>query len=236
MTLPKIAVPTFELKQPSTEQMIQFRPFLVREEKALLIAKESAESSDVFNAMKQIISACVLTEKFNVDDIPLFDMEYIFLKIRSKSIDNVIKFQVKDSTDGKTYDLELDLEEVEVHYPEKVDRKIMISDSVGVMLKHLTPAISDKIKIDGTAAEIVFSTIFNSIECVFDEENVFPWSDYTKEEKTDFIESLPIESYKDMQKFFDSTPSLRHEVTYENSEGVTKRVVFRSLDDFFTLH
>ena len=234
--LPKIAAPTFELTQPSTKKPLQYRPFLVKEEKALLIAKESGERKDILNAMKKVISSCVLNEDFNVDKIPFFDMEYIFLKIRSKSVSNIVKFKVDDSTDKKTYDLEIDLDEVEVKFPENSDNKIMINDKVGIVLKYLTPEISDEIDDKNTNTEIIFKTMNHSIESVFDEENVYPWSDYNTKDKEEFINSLPIESYNKIQAFLESMPSLEHIVTYTNSEGTEKKVVFRSLDDFFTFY
>jgi len=234
--LPKIAAPTFELTQPSTKKPLQFRPFLVKEEKALLIAKESGERKDIFNAMKKVIGACVLNEDFNVDKVPLFDMEYIFLKIRAKSVSNIVKFKVDDSTDKKTYDLEVDLDEVEVKFPENSDKKIMVSDSVGIVMKYLTAEISDEIDEESTDTEIIFRTMNHSIESVFDEENVYPWSDYKTKDREEFINSLSIEVYNKIQKFLDTMPSLEHVVTYTNSEGVEKKVVFRSLDDFFTFY
>lgn len=236
MTLPKIATPTFELTQPSTGKQIQFRPFLVKEEKALLIAKESGERQDIFNSMKQVISNCVLTEGFSVDSVPLFDMEYIFLKIRSKSVNNIVKFKVDDSTDKKTYDLELDLEEVEVKFPENLESKVMVTDTVGIMLKYITPEVSDAINEETSDTEIIFHTLNHCIDYVFDEDNVYPWKDYSEKDREEFVNTLPIEAYNKVQAFIENMPSLEHIVTYTNSEGKEKKVVFRSLDDFFTFY
>lgn len=236
MTLPKIATPTFELIQPSTKKKLQYRPFLVREEKVLLVAKESGEQRDIFNAMKTIIQSCVLTEGFNVNEIPLFDMDYIFLKIRSKSVSNIVKFNVVDSDDKKKYDLQLDLEEVEVNFPKELDTKIMISDKMGINMKYLTPEVTDLLKDDMSETDIVFTSIDHSIDYVFDEEEVYPWKEYSKKDKQEFIDSLPIAAFNKIQEFLEQTPSLEHVVKYTNSKGVEKRVVFRSLDDFFTFY
>jgi hypothetical protein len=236
MTLPKIATPTFELTQPSTGKQIQFRPFLVREEKTLLIAKESGDRQDIFNAMKQVIASCILTEGFVIDEVPLFDMEYMFLKIRSKSVSNIVKFKVDDSTDGKTYDLELDLDEVEVKFPENSDSKIMITDKVGAVMKYLTPQLSSDIDDETTDTEVIFRTLNHCIDYVFDDDNVYPWKDYSEKEREEFVNTLPIEAYNAVQKFLETMPALEHIVTYTNSEGKEKKVVFRSLDDFFTFY
>ena len=234
MALPKISTPTYSLVQPSTKKKLTYRPFLVKEEKILLTAKESGDSADVFNAIKQIINNCVIDEKFDVDTVPIFDMEYIFIKIRSSSVGNVVKFKVTDSDDGIEYDLEVDLEEVEVIYPEG-DNKIQITDELGLVMKYLTPSFSKKLANLETVAEITEATILESIDYVYDADNVYPWNEHTTQEKKDFLEQLTIDAYKNINKFFDSTPRLNHEVFYENSTGKKKKVVFRKLDDFFIL-
>lgn len=236
MALPKIAAPTFELTQPSTDDKIKYRPFLVKEEKALLIARESGERRDIFNAMKSVIQACVLEDEFDVNKIPMFDMEYIFLQIRAKSVDNIVKFTVDDSTDGKTYNLELNLDEVEVKFPEKNDPKIMINKDMGMILKYPTPGLESILEGEKTNVDIIFLTMMHCIDRVFDEENVYAWDANSEKEKKEFIESLPIEAYNKVHEFFSNMPSLEHVVTYENSDGVEKKVYFRSLDDFFTLY
>ena len=236
MPLPKIAVPTFETTQPSTKRPIKFRPFLVKEEKALLIAKESGERKDMLNAIKNVIAACVQDEDFDVNTIPLFDMEYLFIQIRARSVDSKIKFKVDDSTDGKTYDLELDLEDVGVVFPEEVEDKVMVTDTIGFKLKYPTPEIEDRLENKTTDTEIVFTTLDCCIDIVFDDNNVYKWSEYSQKDKQEFIDSLPIESYNQAQKFFEQMPSLEHTVKYTNSEGVEKRVIFRSLEDFFTFY
>lgn len=234
--LPKIAAPTFELTQPSTGKTIQYRPFLVKEEKSLLIARESGERKDVFNAVKQIINACVMTEGFDVNQIPLFDMEYIFINLRAKSVNNIVEFQVEDSTDGKTYDLSVDLDEVQVVFPEGHDNKVQISDKIGLVMKHPTPEISDKIANLETVAEITYQTMMSCIDYVYDEEETYPWAQSSDKERKEFLDNLPIEAYNKIQKFFETVPKIEHIVTYENSEGVEKKVVFRNLEDFFTLY
>lgn len=236
MSLPKIAAPTFELTQPSTGKKLQYRPFLVKEEKILLTARESGERSDIFRAIKQIINNCVIDEDFDVNKAPVFDMEYLFIHLRAKSIDNIIKFQVQDSDDGNTYDLQVDLYDVEVNFPkEKHDGLIQISENLGVKMKFPTAEISDHIKNLKTLSEVEHEMIMQCIECVYDEENTYPWDKESKKEKEAFLDSLPVDAYNKMQEFFDTAPFIEHEVKYNNKEGKEKKVVFRSLDDFFIL-
>jgi len=236
MALPKIAAPTFELTQPSTGEKLQYRPFLVKEEKILLTARESGERSDVFRAIKQIINNCVITEGFDVNKIPLFDMEYIFIQLRAKSVDNIIKFQVQDSDDGTTYDLELDLNDVEVEFPEKQhDGLVKINDKIGVKLVFPNAEIADHIKDLKNMTEVAHEMIMQCIEYVFDEEDTYPWEKESKKDKQEFLDSLTVDVYDQMQQFFETSPKIEHTVTYNNSQGKEKKVIFRNLDDFFTL-
>jgi hypothetical protein len=233
--LPKLSNPVFEIKQPSTGDALMVRPFLVKEEKILLLAKESGDQNDVYNAIKQIINNCVVTEGFDVDTIPIFDMEYIFIKLRAASVSNIVKFKVQDSTDGIEYDLELDLNDVEVQFPENHDKKIMITDDVGIIMKYPTPALSEKLKDAMNEVDVTNSTILASVDLIFDEEETYSWSQSTPQEQTDFIDNLPIDAYKKIQSFFETSPKIEHIVEYTNSEGKVKKVMFRDLSDFFTL-
>lgn len=236
MALPKIQAPTFECVQPSTGNSIQYRPFLVKEEKILLIAKESGERTEIFNAIKQIVNNCVVTEGFDADEIPIFDMEYLFLMIRSVSVGNKVAFKVEDSDDQITYDLELDLNDVKVEFPEGHEDKVMIDENVGIVLKHPTPKIAEKLEEAETVADIIYETIMNCVHCAFDEERVYDWKTSTEEEKVEFLDMLPVQTYNKIQKFFETSPKIEHVVNYVNSQGKEKKVVFRNLDDFFMLY
>ena len=237
MALPKIAAATFEMIQPSTGEPLHYRQFLVKEEKILLTARESQDKTDIFNAIKQIVNNCVVDEGFDADKIPLFDLEYIFIQLRAKSVDNIVKFQVEDSDDGQIYDLQLDLNEVEVQMPEKEhDGVVKVSDEIGIKLTYPSAKLADKIKKAETMTEVTHEMILNSIEYVFDADNTYPWEKESRQDKVDFIESLPVDAFAEIEEYFNSLPVIEHVVTYENSEGKEKRVVFRNLDDFFTLY
>ena len=236
MALPKISFPIFECVQPSTGETLMYRPFRVKEEKILLFARESGDRKDIFNAVKQIINNCIITEGFDVNTVPMFDMEYLFIKIRSVSVGNIVSFQVEDSDDHITYNLELNLDEVDVELPENHDRKIMIDENVGVILRYPTPEITDKIADLETLTEVTYETIRFCIEATFDENNVYSWPITSDQEQREFLDSLPISAYRKLQEFFTTSPKIEHIVYYENSLGQRKRVVFRNLNDFFTLY
>lgn len=236
MGLPKFQSPTFSIIQPSTQKNILIRPFLVKEEKVLLMAKEAGDDKDVFNAVKQIVNNCVMSEGFDVNTIPVFDLEYLFIKIRAVSVSNIVKFQVEDSDDGIVYDLEVDLNEVEVTYPEDHTNKIMISDNIGVVMKYPTPALSDKLKSLTTTSDIIYETIKNCIDYVFDDDDTYPWIQESDKEKDEFLESVPLETYNKLGSFFRTAPKIEHVVKYTNSNQEEKKVVFRNLNDFFTLY
>lgn len=235
MNLPKIDIPTFELIQPSTNKPLKYRPFLVKEEKILLIAKESGDANDVYNAIKQIINNCVITEGFDVNTVPIYDMEYIFIQLRSKSVNNIVKFQVEDSDDGITYDLELDLDEVQVKMPEGLSNKIMVNDQIGLVLNYPTSNVTEALANSDSLTEAIYQLILNCVDYVFDEEDVYPWKEYTNEQKEEFLDHLSTSTFAKIQEFFEYTPKIEHIVMYKNSEGKDKKVVFRDLNDFFTL-
>lgn len=235
MALPKISTPTFECELPSTKEKILYRPFLVKEEKVLLIAKESGEKVDIYNAIKTIVNNCVLKEDFNVNDLPVFDMEYLFIQIRSVSVGNIVKFKVVDSNDGIEYDLELDLNDVVVQFPEEHDNKIMIAEDIGMTLKYPTPAISDQMTKVKNMVELTDVMLDACIDTIFDNDDVYLWKQESKKDRQAFIESMPVDAYEKVQRFFETSPKIEHVVNYTNSEGTEKRVVFRDLDDFFQL-
>lgn len=233
--LPKISTTTFEVIQPSTKKPLLLRPFLVKEEKILLVAKESGDDGDVYNAVKSIINNCVLDEEFDVDKIPVYDLEYLFIKLRAQSVNNIIKFQVEDSDDGIVYDLETNLDDVEIIFPENHTNKFMIDEQIGVIMQHPTPALSEKLKSLDNVTDIIYETIKNCIYSVFDENDTYLWGPEPDHEKDVFLESIPVEVYKEIGEFFKTSPKIEHVVTYTNSQGKEKKVIFRNINDFFML-
>ena len=233
--LPKIATPTFELNLPSTGEKILYRPFLVKEEKALLFAKQSGERVDMINAIKSVISSCVLNEDFDIENITVFDMEYLFIKIRAMSVGNEIEFTVQDSTDEQTYTFTLNLDEVEVKFPEDQKKEVLLDDNLGIMMKYPTMDLSEKIAEMTDVVDVAFETIKNCIDYVFDRETTYNWDTSEPEEQDEFLEHLSKSQYEKLISFFQKIPKIEHVFEYTNSLGEPKKVYFRKIEDFFLL-
>ena len=236
MALPKLNVPTYELVVPSTDEKIKYRPFLVKEEKILLIAMESGETKDMLQAVKDIVDECTFN-KLKLGDIPMFDVEYIFLNIRAKSVGEVSKLKVLCQDDGKTYaNVEVDLNEVQVQVEEGHTNKIELTDEMGVIMKYPTIDSFNANGITDITTENMLEVIAACIAQIYDKkgEEIYDSKDSTQKELVDFVEQLNTSQFQDMQKFFDTMPSLKHEVTVKNPK--TKKesnVILTGLNDFF---
>ena len=236
MALPKLTTPTYELEIPSTDEKIKYRPFLVKEEKILMMALESKSSGDITQAVKDIVSECTFN-KVNIDLMPMFDVEYIFLNIRSKSVGEVSKLKILCPDDKKTYaDVELDLNKVNVQVGEDHTNKIELGNCMGMIMKY--PSI-DSFKDSGIRdinASNMLEVISTCILQIFEEEGkkVYDPKDQTKKELTDFIEQLNTKQFKDVQKFFDTMPKLKHEITVKNPKTkIESKITLSGLNDFF---
>ena len=237
MALPKVEVPTYELTLPSRDEKIGFRPFTVKEEKILMIASESEDEKEMIRAVTRIISACTF-EKLNVNKLPLFDIEYVFLQIRSKSVGEVASFKVLCPDDNKTYtDVEVDISKVEVHVDDDHTNKIIVDEkrNLGVVFAYPTLDISQVgVNLNSVKTEDVFEILINCVDHIFEGEKIYPAKDSSKEELTDFFESLNQTAFTEIRKFFDSMPQLKHEVEVENPKTKVKSTVtFKGLSDFF---
>lgn len=237
MALPSIDVPRYELTLPSQDVKVQFRPFLVKEEKILLMALEENKSDQIIQSTKDLLKACTF-DKLDVDKLPLFDIEYIFLQIRAKSIGEVASFKVLCPDDKQTLaDVELDLTTIDVHVDDEHTNKIMIDENrkLGLILKYPTLEVTKAgFDINNTSVDSMFDVIISCIDHVFEGEKVYPAKDSSKEELKDFLESLSQEAFAKIKTFFDTMPQLRHEVEVENPKTKVKsKVVFKGLQDFF---
>ena len=236
MALPKIDVPIYELTVPSTDEKIKYRPFLVREEKILLIALESEESTDILNAVKDIVAECTFN-KLKIGDMPMFDIEYIFLQIRSKAVGEVSTLRVLCLDDMKTYaKVEVDLNEIEVRVTDAHTNKIELSDEMGVIMKYPTVDSFVENKIDDISPANMLDVIVTCIDKIYDKkgEEVFDAKDSTKKELVDFVEQMNTTQFADVQKFFDTMPSLTHEITVKNPKTKKEsKVTLNGLNDFF---
>ena len=229
MSLPKLNTPVYEAILPSTEKVIKFRPFLVKEEKVLLTAMEDGSQTALMNAIKTILKNCV-QGKVNVDRLPLFDIEYLFLKLRSKSVGEISEIGLKctDTECGGVNQISINMDEIEVNKPEGHNRKIMISDEIGVMMSY--PVI----KTAGITEEDGLEIVKDCIEMVFTEEETHERDSFTKKELDEFIDSMDTKQFGKIKEFFDTMPKLQHTVKYTCSAcGEDNEVTLQGLDSFF---
>lgn len=238
MALPIIETQTYELTLPSADVKVKFRPFLVKEEKVLLQALESQEQKEIVNALKNIVSACTFGT-LNVDELPTFDLEYVFLQIRAKSVGEVAKLKVLCPDDKTTYaDVEVDLSKVDVQVDDKHTNNIVIDENkkIGMILKYPTLNSVDPTTdfSKGVKTETLFEIIGNSIFQIYEGEKVYNASDYKKDELNKFIESLDSKTFTKVQEFYNTMPKLIHEIEVENPKTKVKsKVTLQGLTDFF---
>ena len=236
MALPKLTTPTYELELPSTDEKIKYRPFLVKEEKILMMAMESKASADITQAVKDIVNECTFN-KVNISNMPMFDVEYIFLQIRSKSVGEVSKLKLLCPDDGKTYaDVELNLNEVKVQVGDDHTNKIKLSDGMGMIMKYPTIDSFKDSGIKNITATNMLEVISTCILQIYEEDGkkTYDPKDQTQKELTDFIEQLSTKQFKDVQSFFDTMPKLKHEITIKNPKTKKEsKITLTGLNDFF---
>lgn len=232
MPLPKIDQPLFDMTIPSTGKKIAFRPFLVKEEKILLIAQQSGNDTEIIRAIKQILNNCILDD-LDIDSLAVFDLEYMFLKLRARSVNNVVKLSYRDNEDEQVYDFELDLDDIEIVMPESVNSKIEINDNVGMTMKYPSAGITDRLKDFDNEVDLMTFFIINCIDTVYDEENVYVASEFSEDEITEFLDGLDVKSFEKIREFFESIPRLQHVIEYKNSLGNDRSIELSSLKDFF---
>ena len=236
MALPKLTTPTYELEVPSTDEKISYRPFLVKEEKILLMAMESGKNEDIVSAVKQIVSECTFN-KLKIGNMPMFDVEYIFLNIRAKSIGEVSKLKLLCPDDKKTYaDVEVNLEEVQVQVGDNHTNKIELTDGMGMIMTYPTIDSFAESGIQNITASNMTDIIGKCILQIYEDngEKVYEAKDQTKKELGEFIEQMNTKQFQSVQKFFDTMPRLKHEVKIKNPK--TKKVsniTLSGLNDFF---
>ena len=227
MGLPVIAVPKYQLTVPSSGKQVSYRPFLVKEEKILLIAMESDDEIQMTSAIQDIIGNCVYDD-LNVKSMPMFDIEYIFLQLRAKSKGEIIDLSFDCDKCKKPIIIQIDLTKIETTRTEGHDIKIPLSDDVGIIMKYPSMELQNIINEEKSDVENVFSTITCCIGSIWDKESVYATKDHTKEELNDFLESLPDDSFSKIQKFFDTVPKLKHEFelkcTSKNGKGKNSHI------------
>jgi hypothetical protein len=236
MALPKLTTPTYELELPSTDEKVKYRPFLVKEEKILMMAMESKSSADITQAVKDIVNECTFN-KIDISSMPMFDVEYIFLQIRSKSVGEVSKLKLLCPDDEKTYaDVELDLNQVKVQVGDDHTNKIELGDDKGMIMRYPTIDSFKESGIKNITATNMLEVISTCILQIYEEDGkkVYDPKDQTQKELTDFIEQLSTKQFKDVQKFFETMPKLKHEITIKNPKTKKEsKITLTGLNDFF---
>ena len=238
MPLPKIATPSYELVIPSTEKKIKFRPFLVKEEKVLILAMESQDRKQIANAVKDVIKSCILTRGVKVESLSTFDIEYIFLNIRGKSVGEEVEVMVTCPDDGTTQvPATINLDDIQIQKNDKHSRDIKLDDEYILRMRY--PSLNEFIKTNFNSNEDIsvddtFELISSCIEQVFSEEESWAASDCTKKELTQFIEQLNTKQFKEVESFFDTMPKLSHIVKVTNpNTNVENEVLLEGLQSFF---
>ena len=240
MALPKIEHPIVKINVHSLGREVKFRPFLVKEEKLLLIAKESMEPDEIRTAITQIVQNCCIEEELDVRTLPLFDIEMIFITLRSKSVGEMVQlvFHCTNEVDGKECntdtDYALNLEKVKYVFPEGHTDKIMLTDKMGIQLKY--PTLSEEVKFEANdeVFEAILHMLFNYVVCIFDGENVYKPEEFGEEEFKEFIETLTVDKLNAIQNFFVTSPKVVLEDTTEcKACGHEHKIYSEDLLSFF---
>ena len=238
MPLPKIATPTYELELPSTEQTVKYRPFLVKEEKLLVLALETEDTKQITTAIKTVLKSCVLTKGVKVETLPTFDIEYLFLNIRGKSVGEELEVKVICPDDEKTeVPITIDLDEVKVQKSEGHDKQLKLDDKLMMEMKY--PSLEQFIKNnfdfnDANQMEQSFDLIGSCIDKIYSEDEVWATADCTKKEVKEFLESMNSSQFKKIEKFFETMPKLSHTLEVTNPKTKVKsEVVLEGLASFF---
>lgn len=238
MPLPKIATPTYELVLPSTKKTIKYRPFLVKEEKLLVLALETEDTKQITQAITTVIKGCVLTRNIDIEELPTFDIEYLFLNIRGKSVGEEVEVNIICPDDGETeVPVKINLDEIEVHFSEDHIKQIKIDDNLMMEMKYpsLEQFIKNNFDFSGDSnMEQSFDIIGSCIDKIYTEEEVWATDDCSKEEITEFLEQMNSVQFKEVEKFFNTMPKLSHEIKITNPKTKKKStVVLEGLSSFF---
>jgi hypothetical protein len=235
MSLPKIDYPIHSIKVPSLNKNYSFRPFLVKEEKLLLMAKESETDTDFLSVIKQVVNNCLI-DKLDINKLSIFDLEYVFLKLRAVSVDNKVKLSYKDNEDNKLYEFEIDLNEIDIKYPEKkIDNVIKITPKIGMTMKHPSASLYDDKEFLSLEKDYMFELILRCIENIFVEDEIYNVKDYKKQDLEEFLENLDIKTFEAVNDFLLNAPKIEHVIKYKNELGNERKIVLSSLNDFFSL-
>ena len=238
MPLPKISTPTYELELPSTGKTIKFRPFLVKEEKLLVLALESDDSKEITNAIKAVLKDCIQTRGVKVDTLPTFDIEYLILNIRGKSVGEDIEVSVLCPDDGETYaEVQISIDDIKVTRDKNHSNQIKLDDNLMMEMKY--PSLDQFVKSNfefsnDNQVDQSFELIASCIDKVYSADEAWTTDDFTKKEVTEFLEQMNSAQFKEIESFFSTMPKLSHEVQVVNPKTKKKsKVTLEGLASFF---
>ena len=238
MALPKVETPTYELTLPSQDLQVKYRPFLVREEKILMMANEAGEKKDITHTTMEVLQSCTFNE-IDIQRLPLFDIEYLFLNIRAKSVGEKAKFKILCKDDMETYaEVEVDLTKIDVQVDDSHTNDVVLDEErkLGVVFAYPTYVhLKNNVNIEKMDVKTTFNMISGCIDHIYEGEKIYPSKDTTEKERMNFLESLNGDQFDKLRKFFETMPTLKHEVEVENPKTKVKnKVSFSGLSDFFT--
>ena len=219
MPLPQINAPTYELTIPSSKRKIRYRPFLVKEEKILVIAMESNDIGDIARAVKQVLGQCILTKGIKIDKLSTFDIEYLFLNVRGKSVGETVDIKVTCPDDGvTTVPVTVDLDAIKVTFDPEHDKDIILDDKLKMRMKYpsLDEFIKENFQVDNVGFEQSIEMIASCVDMIYSEDETWTSADFTQKEMIDFLEGLGSKQFKELEKFFTTMPKLTHEIKVKN--------------------
>ena len=219
MPLPQINAPTYELTIPSSKRKIKYRPFLVKEEKILVIAMESNDIGDIARAVKQVLGQCILTKGIKIDKLSTFDIEYLFLNVRGKSVGETVDIKVTCPDDGvTTVPVTVDLDAIKVTFDPEHDKDIILDDKLKMRMKYpsLDEFIKENFQVDNVGFEQSIEMIASCVDMIYSEDETWTSADFTQKEMVDFLEGLGSKQFKELEKFFTTMPKLTHEIKVKN--------------------
>jgi len=234
MPLPKINHPIHRIVQPSLNKTLNFRPFSVREEKILLMAKQGEDTVDILAAIKQIVNNCCLDE-IDLETMPIFDLEWLFLQLRAVSIGNVIEIAYEDQEDGEVYKFKIDMEEIKIPTPLNKPPMVAVSDQIQVELRYPPASVyGDRKFLELHDADMIFELIKKCIKNVWEGDKVFDATNETDEELTRFVESLDASTLEKFDSFLQSIPAMSYTIKYKNKKDNDRVIELKTLSDFFS--
>lgn len=227
----------FELEIPTTGEKFPFRRMNLKDEKILLMAKESSDSSDIFLAINQVIQNCAADPKFNILDYYVCDVEYLFLNIRGQSVSSIIELSINDDEDNKEYRFNIDISKIKVeNLKKKEDFNISLTDNQGVIMKYPKAELYNNKDFLNSVDNAYHKLIISCIDKIYDIKNSYSVSDYSEEEMISWLESLELVTFKKIDEFVSSLPTIRYKIEYQNSLGTARTINLATLSDFFMLH